>query len=147
MKRTASLLLSLLLVSIPVAASAQWPNDEDVRNPYQYDDVENGQLLQLFSYVLTPIGMGLEWGVTRPLHRVATQSALAPVLSGDRYVQYFGHNNNADFVPPGTFDPAPLNLSNYYVRSPPEATAEGRRPARQAASGARTLPPSQRTFQ
>ena len=43
--------------------------------------------------------------VTRPLHHVATDTALAPMLSGDTQVRYFGQNANADRLPPGTFAP------------------------------------------
>jgi hypothetical protein len=144
MRNAKWLLTAFLLVVSPIIAHAQWDGDEDRRNPYQYEDVDNGQLLQLFSYILTPIGMGLEWGVTRPLHNLATTSSIAPLLSGDRNVHYFGHNNNSDLVPSGTFEPAPVNLSNYYV-SEPSAASSGT--MRQSARTVPAPPPSQRTFQ
>src|SRR5579863_1407752 len=95
-------------------------NDADRLDPYEYRDVDNAQLLQLAAYLLTPIGMGVEWGLMRPLHYLATCSALAPVLSGDKDNFQFGQNNNSDLVPPGTFAPAPMNLSNQFVPAPPE---------------------------
>jgi len=95
-------------------------NEADRLDPYEYRDVDNAQLLQLASYLLTPFGMGVEWGLTRPLHYLATCSAIAPILSGDKDHFQFGQNNNADLVPPGTFDPAPMNLSNQFVPAPPE---------------------------
>jgi len=126
MKRiTAALIVALLLAgpSIARAQEQQWGGpfaSEDQRNPYEYRDVDDAQLLCLAAYALTPIGMGLEWGFTRPLHYMATQTALAPALSGDKDVYYFGQNNNSDLVPAGTFAPAPMNLSNSFEPSGPE---------------------------
>jgi hypothetical protein len=111
MKRIRICLLALLLLSWPRVSQAQY-RDEDQQNPTQYNDVEDGQLLKLASYVLTPVGMALEWGVTRPLHSLATQSAIAPVLSGDTQTTYFGQVNNAAQVPPGTFGPYTINPTN-----------------------------------
>lgn len=91
--------------------------------PYEYQDVEDGQLLKFGSYVLTPIGMGLEWGLTRPLHYLATQTPLAPVLSGDKEHYQFGQNDNANRLPPETFAAPPVNLSNTFVSAPPEHTS------------------------
>ncbi len=116
-------LLALFMIAAlahPAISHAQYVDDTDTRNPYEYRDVDDGQLLKLFSYVLTPIGMGLEWSLMRPLHYAATQTATAPLLSGDKDVYEFGENNNSDLTPPGTFDPAPMNLSNSFVPSPPE---------------------------
>ena len=125
MKRVTLALIAMLLVTCPVRALAQqhWGGSfasEDRRNPYEYRDVDDSQLLRLAAYALTPIGMGLEWGFTRPLHYVATQTPLAPVLSGDKDVYYFGQNNNSDLVPAGTFTSAPINLSNSFEPSGPE---------------------------
>ncbi len=124
MKRITVALIATLLVTCPVIARAQqWGGSfagEDQRNPYEYRDVDDSQLLRLAAYALTPAGMLLEWGVTRPVHYVATRTPLAPVLSGDKDVYYFGQNNNADIVPAGTFAPAPVNLSNSFEPSGPE---------------------------
>jgi hypothetical protein len=90
---------------------------DDLQNPGQYNDVEDGQLLKAVSYILMPIGMGLEWGLTRPLHYAATQTPLAPVLSGDRDNTYFGQTDNFVNLPPGTFAPPPLNLGNNFTPS------------------------------
>jgi hypothetical protein len=94
--------------------------DEDHLNPCEYQDIEDAQLLKFASYLMTPIGMGLEWGITRPLHYVATQTLLAPLLTGDKDFKQFGQNNNADLLPPETFARPPLNFSNTFVPSPPE---------------------------
>jgi hypothetical protein len=122
MKALAFLPLAIML-SLPAIGHAQAYGD--MRNPDEYEDVNDAQLLKLAAYVLTPFGMGLEWGLARPLHYLATQSDIAPLLSGDNDRVGFGENNNADLVPPGTFDPAPMNLTNTYVPSPQDkATSE-----------------------
>ncbi|MGH7880821.1 MAG: hypothetical protein ACREQD_15200, partial [Candidatus Binataceae bacterium] len=56
----------------------------------------------------------------RPLHHLATRTAIAPLLSGDKEHIQFGQNHNADLAPPGTFRPPPMNLSNQFVPAPPE---------------------------
>ncbi len=123
MRATILALSVALLTILPAVAHAQYVSDMDEANPYEYRDVDDGQLLKLAAYLLTPFGMGLEWGVTRPLHYVATQTSMAPLLSGDKDTYTFGQNNNSDLVPPGTFDPQPLNLSNSFVPAPPLPTA------------------------
>ncbi len=123
MRATILALAVALLTILPAFAHAQYVRDIDEANPYEYRDVDDGQLLKLAAYLLTPFGMGLEWGVTRPLHYVATRSSIAPLLSGDKDTYTFGQNNNADSVPPGTFDAEPLNLSNAFVPAPPLPTA------------------------
>lgn len=124
MKRVAILLTLIVSLMLPARGHAQWGTiaEEDRLEPYEYQDVDDGQFLKFASYVLTPIGMGLEWGLTRPLHHLATQTLLAPVLSGDKYHTQFGQNNNADLVPPETFAPPPLDFSNSFVPAPPEHT-------------------------
>jgi hypothetical protein len=104
MKRALTVFAMLLAIGLPRLAHAQL---EEISNsaPQDYNDVENGQALQLASYILAPFGYALEWTVTRPLHHLATQTALAPVLSGDDNMKYFGENSNADRLPPGTFAP------------------------------------------
>jgi hypothetical protein len=122
MKAKLLALLTIATLAIPAISRAQYYHDPDTQNYYEYRDVDDGQLLKLFSYILMPMGMGLEWGLMRPLHYAATQTAAAPLLSGDKDVYQFGQNNNSDLVPPGTFAPPPLNLSNIFVPSPPEPT-------------------------
>jgi len=97
------------LLALPRLVNAQVPYDVDNDyGPPPYNDVENGQALQLAAYILAPFGYALEWGVTRPLHHAATDTAAAPVLSGDTQIRYFGETNNADRLPPGTFAPFPM---------------------------------------
>jgi hypothetical protein len=125
MKRALMFLMTPIFgLALPALAHAQFGTNTELDrlNPYEYQDVDNGQFLQFASYVLTPIGMGLEWGLMRPLHYAATQTFLAPVMSGDKDYTQFGQNNNADLLPEGTFAPPPVNFSNYYVPAPPEQT-------------------------
>ncbi len=104
MQRAAICLLTLLAMAMPRLARAQdfYAYDD---GPPPYNDVEDGQLLRIAGYVLAPFGYALEWGLTRPLHHVATDTPLAPVLSGDTEIRYFGQTSNADRLPPGTFAP------------------------------------------
>jgi len=103
MKRAAICLLALLALSLPHLSHAQDFDDE--YGPPPYNDVEDGQVLRLAGYILAPFGYALEWGVTRPMHYAATDTALKPVLSGDTEVKYFGQTSNADRLPPSTFAP------------------------------------------
>ena len=119
MKRQACLIIAVIALAWPGLGRAQ--SVDDSLRPDDYQDVNDAQLLKLTSYLLMPVGMGLEWGVTRPLHYLATQSVIAPLLSGDKDNIGFGEHNNAELVPPGTFDPAPMNLTDTYVPSPPES--------------------------
>jgi hypothetical protein len=107
MKRIIIGLAALAMLVLPVLSYAQeWGDMEyDAQGPVPYNDVVDGQLLKLSSYVLMPIGYGLEWGIFRPLHNLATNTAAAPVLSGDTDIRYFGESSNANLLPPGTFRP------------------------------------------
>ena len=68
---------------MPSMALAQQGPYNDKQNPNEYTDTEDGQLLKVVSYFIAPIGYALEWGVTRPLHYLATKTSLAPMMSGD----------------------------------------------------------------
>lgn len=57
--------------------------DPDLQNPTEYTD-EDSELLRMAAYIIAPIGFALEWGVARPLHYLATDTFLAPVLNGTR---------------------------------------------------------------
>src|SRR5438132_11825951 len=110
MKRVMIGILALLL-AWPLLSHAQF-DDQDRQDAMQYRDNEDGQLLKIVSYILTPVGMTLEWGLTRPLHYAATQTPAAPLLSGDTDPSFFGQNSNASHVPPGTFGPYLINPTN-----------------------------------
>jgi hypothetical protein len=113
MKRLLICTLCVMLAG-PFVSHAQ-TNDQDQQNQQnqsEYRDVNDGQVLKLVSYILTPVGMALEWGVMRPLHYLATQTSAKPLLSGDQGPSFFVENNNASQVPPGTFRPNTINPTN-----------------------------------
>ncbi len=107
---------------------------DNENGPPPYNDVENGQMLQVAGYILAPFGFALEWGLTRPLHYAATDTPLAPVLSGDTEIKYFGQTANADRLPPNTFAP-------FRVPRNPNAIESDAAPAPTYQSPGNTLPP------
>ena len=101
MRRLMLWMVLALAMAMPASALAQQGPYNDKQNPNEYTDTEDGQLLKVFSYVIAPIGYALEWGVTRPLHYLATKTALAPALSGDtEYSEMYNPGPNvAPIVP------------------------------------------------
>ncbi len=92
-----------LAIATPASALAQQGPYNDKQNPNEYTDTEDGQVLKVVSYVLAPIGYALEWGVTRPLHYLATKTALAPAMSGDtEYSQMYNPGPNVAPIVPVT---------------------------------------------
>jgi hypothetical protein len=82
-----------LAIAMPASAFAQQGPYNDKQNPNEYTDTEDGQVLKVVSYFLAPIGYALEWGVTRPLHYLATKTAAAPAMSGDtEYSQMYNRS-------------------------------------------------------
>jgi hypothetical protein len=138
MKRLIVCTLALILAG-PVISGAQ-TDDQDWQNPTQYRDVEDGQVLKVISYILTPVGMALEWGLTRPLHYLATQTPAAPLLSGDKGSPFFTENNNANQVPPGTFGSYSINPSNNLQASNKSIAPVA--PAGTTSAPAESIPPS-----
>jgi len=105
----------VLAIAMPAMAFAQQGPYGDKQNPSEYTDTEDGQLLKVVSYILSPLGYALEWTVTRPLHHLATQTSLAPVLSGD--------TEHSEIYNPGpTAEPIePLGPANTASASPGSA--------------------------
>src|ERR1700744_1269474 len=100
MKRLLSGMAIVVMLATPMVSHAQDTNIEyDAAGPPPYNDVEDGQLLKIASYVAMPVGWVLEHGVTRPLHYLATDTAAAPLLSGDTDEKFFGESSNADLLP------------------------------------------------
>ncbi|HVB79938.1 MAG TPA: hypothetical protein VNE82_08315 [Candidatus Binataceae bacterium] len=88
--------VALAMATSTMAFAQQGPYN-DKQNPNEYTDTEDGQLLKVISYFLAPIGYALEWGVTRPLHYLATKTALAPAMSGDtEYSEMYNPGPNAE---------------------------------------------------
>jgi len=75
------ILAAVLLLAVPSFAHAQY-SDMDKQAPGEYND-DDSQPLKLLSYALAPIGFVLEWGVARPLHYLATDSFMAPILGAN----------------------------------------------------------------
>jgi hypothetical protein len=94
MRRAIILLSAALILGAPHLARAQY-EDTDRQNPNEYTD-EDSQPLRLLAYFASPIGFALEWGIARPLHYLATKTALAPVLDAQ--------TREPEFVPPPTAD-------------------------------------------
>lgn len=78
MRRAAIFLGAALILCAPSFAHAQY-SDLDKQNSGEYTD-DDSEPLKILSYVLAPIGFALEWGIARPLHYLATDTFLAPVL-------------------------------------------------------------------
>lgn len=128
MKRWLLVLAAVIAMAIPRPCHAQ--STSESRRNAPYSDVEDSQALKIASYLLTPLGMGLEWGITRPLHDLATKSSVAPLLSGDNDGFYFGQTDNASKLPPQTFapfrmpaDPNELILDNGTTIRPDASTS------------------------
>jgi hypothetical protein len=138
MKRLITFALLLILAG-PAVSFAQY-DDQDRQNPTQYRDADDGQVLKLVSYILTPVGMALEWGLMRPLHYLATQTSAAPLLSGDKDGPFFVQNNNASQVPPGTFGPYTINPTNNIEAN--NKTAVPVTPSSSTLAPAHSIPPS-----
>jgi hypothetical protein len=90
-----------LAVAMPRMALAQQGPYNDKQNPNEYTNAEDGQLLKIVSYFIAPIGYALEWTVARPLHYLATKTALAPAMSGDtEYSEIYNPGPTAEPIEP-----------------------------------------------
>ena len=132
MWRATFVLSAALLLVAPSLARAQGYSDLDKQDPAEYDD-QDSQLLNLASYVLRPIGFTLEWGVARPLHYLATQSPVAPVLGANT-------DSERDRLPPITDLPLPDDIQentthhDTVIRSPYQAPVSSATPAQSVGS-------------
>jgi hypothetical protein len=101
MRRLILFTVLALVLGMPAMALAQQGPYNDKQNPNEYTDTEDGQVLKVVSYFLAPIGYALEWGITRPLHYLATKTSLAPVMSGDtEYSQMYNPGTNVAPIEP-----------------------------------------------
>jgi len=116
------------------AQAYNYPADQ--RDPAEYND-EDSQPLKIASYALAPIGFLLEWTIARPMHYLATQTGLAPVLSGDRAEDGYPPAPVAEIPPPDNIpngsETSPYAVIPGSVVAPP-ATAVVPAPAAPAAS-------------
>jgi hypothetical protein len=110
-----------LAMAMPAMALAQQGPYNDKQNPEEYTNTEDGQLLKVVSYFIAPLGYALEWTVTRPLHYLATQTALAPAMSGDtEYSEMYNPGPTAEPIEPL----APANTGSAGESSAPQTYIE-----------------------
>jgi hypothetical protein len=124
MKRALMLFaMMVLFLSAPRISRAQYSSSDDQATARQYSDGDDGQLLKMVSYALAPVGYMLEWTVTRPLHYAATDTPIAPMLSGDTDGRnFFGETDRASQLPAGTFTPFQVSpYANTLLNSAPAA--------------------------
>ena len=131
MWRAALALSAAIFLVAPSFAHAQY-SEMDRQDSSEYDD-QDSQLLNLGSYLVRPVGYMLEWGVARPLHYLATKSAVAPVL---------GANTDADSdrLPAVTELPLPDDIPettthhDTVIKSPFQAPVSSSTPAQSTGS-------------
>jgi hypothetical protein len=111
-----------LAMAMPASALAQQGPYNDKQNPNEYTDAEDGNVVKLVSYILAPLGYALEWGVTRPMHYLATKTSLAPALSGD--TEYSEMYNPGPNVAPIVPAPPANTASSMGTSSAPQAYIE-----------------------
>src|SRR5215469_15317974 len=132
MWRATFVLSAALLLVAPCLAHAQGYSDLDKQDSTEYDD-QDSQLLNMVSYVLRPIGFTLEWGIARPLHYLATKSAVSSLLGANT-------DSDSDRLQPVTELPQPddiqENIANQetVIRSPYQAPVSSATPAQSAGS-------------
>ncbi|HLH78068.1 MAG TPA: hypothetical protein VKV28_14790 [Candidatus Binataceae bacterium] len=73
------------------------------RSPNEYTQ-EDSNPVRGISYILSPVGTMLEYGLARPLHYLATQTFLQPVLDpsrdADSWEEYYGSATDKVPLPP-----------------------------------------------
>lgn len=135
-------------IGLPTLCHAQ-SYDNDRQNPKQYTN-DDSQPVRLMAYVLSPLGFALEWGVTRPLHYIATDTFLAPVFGGDRtpetYVPPFPPMEPEAGSPPpqptieAALPPTELKPAAPAASKPSEAISP--QPRKSSASSVQSSPPA-----
>jgi hypothetical protein len=140
MKRTAAILFAGLLAFAPALAIAQdYPMDS--QHPKEYTD-EDSQPLKLASYVLAPVGFVLEWTVARPLHYLANESPLAPMLGANTESEGLSPPNVKPLPPPDVITESSEHIETTIVPAPESAQGYQTKPPSGKAAAAVTPPAS-----
>jgi hypothetical protein len=109
MQRATLCLIALLILGAPTLSRADEMNESARPNDYTQED---SHPLRFVSYFVTPAGFLLEWTVMRPIHWLATNPWVAPVMDSE-YSEGAGPAPIAELPPPDylprTEEPPPLN--------------------------------------
>lgn len=124
-------------LSVTANAAAQSRGDMDQqRTPAQYSQ-EDSHPVRIVGYILSPLGVALEYTIARPLHYLATQTFLQPILDPG-----FEQESWEEFYGPGTLPPLPPVQPRADLlpqSSPPPAVAP---PAGKGAASRLPVPPT-----
>ena len=103
--------VSLIAIVLAWPLSARCQQSWQLHDPNEYTQ-EDSHPVRVIGWLLSPVGFALEWGIARPLHYVATQTPLAPVLNGgeqeDSWGEYYdsqGPIMEAPVAPPPAAQP------------------------------------------
>lgn len=121
------LLTVVLLIALSAAANAAGPSGNDTygsstypyqqTGPAQYNQ-EDSHPLRIIGYILSPVGVALEYTIARPLHYLATQTFLQPVLDPgleqESWEEFYGTGS----VPPALIQPRAEPLQPHLARPP-----------------------------
>lgn len=131
-----------LLLCAPSFAHAQY-SGMDKQDPNEYND-EDSEPLKLASYVLAPIGFLLEWGIARPLHYLASDTFLAPVLGANTDADKMVVAPIAELPPPDVISDSTEHHDVTIVPNQPEPPTN---PAAQSSASAVAAPSHQPALQ
>ena len=110
-RRCFGILLLTLLLASPLRSDAQ-QQGQQLHDPNEYSE-EDSHPVRIFAYLLSPVGVALEYGITRPLHYLATNTPLSAVLDPgkdeDTWSEYYENAGPIGAVPLAQSEPVPSN--------------------------------------
>jgi hypothetical protein len=102
MRTLALVVLLAAVLAWPLVSYAEDQGGWQLHDPNEYQQ-EDSHPVRIIGYLLSPVGFALEWGIARPLHYLATNTPLAPVLNGgkeeDSWTEYYGSKEPIAEVP------------------------------------------------